>query len=66
MGQMKRKMAIKVSMEEMRERRRNYLASIPIRTVKAIAAAFGFIPLTMVSFAVVCFQTNKWPWSRDL
>lgn len=36
------------------------------KCIKGMTGFLLFIPLTMISFSIVCFQKNEWPWSKDL
>lgn len=53
-----------VRQEENRKAR--FIQTFPARIIKFFAGVVFFIPLTMISFGVVCFQRNEWPWSEQI
>jgi hypothetical protein len=62
MGQARRRLEVKVDMQQMAKERAEYRKSIPLRIVKAVSAFVLLIPLTMIAFAAQSFSQNKWPW----
>lgn len=47
-------------------KRELFIATIPMRLVKATAGFVFFIPLTMLAFGGHCFKANEWPWSGNI
>lgn len=47
-------------------RKTKFIQTFPVRTIKFFAGFLLFIPLTAISFGVVCFQRNEWPWSEQI
>lgn len=57
---------MKLSMAQIAKQRQEFKKTIPIRAAKGLAGLILFLPMTMVSFAIVCFQRNIWPWDRNI
>lgn len=66
MGDAKKRMEVRVNLAEIQRQRAEFAKTIPMRIVKGIVGFLGFIPITMIAFAAVCFQKNEWPWSQNL
>lgn len=60
------KLKVTVNAKAVQREAQNWWAILPERALKGLVAFLFFLPLTMISFGVVCFQKNEWPWSNKL
>lgn len=66
MQSQKKPIRIQLDHQKLAKERSNFWVTTASRLLKGFAGIFLFLPLTMISFGIVCFQKNEWPWSHRL